>query len=173
MRVDGRSPENRRTTGMPFGPLRKETMPVRLVVFLITRRLPSSFAQSPMNLSISDSIAFLSADRQKLRGAAFFAASLLSALLALHQSFSYPTWVPTAIKNGENYNHPINDAIIDRKRKAFGKLGGGIRKPLGECPQSKTGSRYQNKENRGNKTRDQETAIHRIDIPPQGPSLLG
>jgi hypothetical protein len=43
-------------------------------------------------------------------------------MLAHHQSFSYPTWVPTAIKDGEDYNQIINDAVIHRKREPLGEL---------------------------------------------------
>jgi hypothetical protein len=43
-------------------------------------------------------------------------------VLALRQSFPCPTWVPTAIKNGEDHNHIINDAVIYRKREPIGVL---------------------------------------------------
>jgi hypothetical protein len=43
-------------------------------------------------------------------------------VLAPHQSFPYPTWVPTAIKDGKDHNHIVDDAVIHGKREPFGEL---------------------------------------------------
>ena len=42
--------------------------------------------------------------------------------LALRQSFPYPSWIPAAIKDGEDHNRIIDDAIIYGKREAIGEL---------------------------------------------------
>jgi len=52
------------------------------------------------------------------------------------------------------------------------RVGGNIRKPLGEYLRSMPGSQYRNKGNRGNTIRDRETETHRIGILPQDPLLL-
>jgi len=43
-------------------------------------------------------------------------------LLALYQSFSYPTWVAAAIKDCKNQNLIVNDSIIYGEWEPFGKV---------------------------------------------------
>jgi len=45
-----------------------------------------------------------------------------SRLLALHQSFPYPTWIPAAIKDSKNHNHIIDNTVIDSEWKSSGEL---------------------------------------------------
>lgn len=45
-----------------------------------------------------------------------------SGLLALHQSFSYPTRVTAAIKYCKYYDFIVDDSIIYREREPLGEL---------------------------------------------------
>jgi hypothetical protein len=46
----------------------------------------------------------------------------MSELLALHQSFSYPTWVPTTIEDSKDHNYVVDNAVIHGERETFGEL---------------------------------------------------
>ena len=46
----------------------------------------------------------------------------LIALLAHHQSFSYPSWITTTIKGCKNQNLIVNDLIIYGEWEPFGQL---------------------------------------------------